>query len=100
VSLPAGTREHRVLVLDEAGERVAGWVPLAALWTPSGFRSPARRDLRAVVRVEPNAGLDRVYVALDRSDAPFATLAGDGRATVIDVDRLRLRVMGMFSDAG
>jgi CBS domain containing-hemolysin-like protein len=100
VTLPAGTREHRVRVLDEAGERVAGWVPLAALWTRGGFRAPARRDLRAVARVEPGAGLDRVYVALDRSDAPFAMVLAEGRPTVIDVDRLRLRVMGMFSDGG
>lgn len=100
VSLPAGTREHRVLVLDESGERVVGWVPLAALWTATGFRPAARRDLRAVARVEPGAGLDRVYVALDRSDAPFATLVAGDRPTVIDVDRLRLRVMGMFSNSG
>jgi len=100
VRLPAGTREHRVLVLDESGRRVAGWVPLAALWTPEGFRPPARRDLRPVVRVEPTSGLDRVYLALDRSEAPFATLVGEGPAAVIDVDRLRLRVMGMFTDSG
>ena len=100
VRLPTGTREHRVLVLDEAGERVAGWAPLAALWTPDGFRPAARRDLRAVARVEASAGLDRVYAALDRSDAPFAALTVDGRTAVIDVDRLRLRVMGMFSDGG
>jgi CBS domain containing-hemolysin-like protein len=100
VRLPPGTREHRVLVLDETGERVAGWSPLAALWTPAGFRPAARRDLRPVARVEASAGLDRVYAALDRSDAPFAALTVDGRAAVIDVDRLRLRVMGMFSDGG
>ena len=100
VDLPEGTREHRVLVLDETGERVAGWVPLAALWTAGGFRPAARRDLRPVARVEPGAGLDRVYVALDRSDAPFAALNWSGRPAAIDVDRLRLRVMGMFADSG
>jgi len=99
VVLPAGCRVHRVLVLDEAGRRVAGWVPLAALWTAGGFRAPTRRDLQPVARVEPGTSLDRVYAALDRSGAPFAALAEEGPLRVLDSNRLRQRVMGTFTEA-
>ena len=80
VELPAGSLDHRVLVLDEAGRRIAGWVPLAALWSGGSFRGPSRRDLLAVARVEAGTSLDRVYTALDRSGAPFAAVAGPERA--------------------
>ncbi len=99
VTMPAGTREHRALVLDEAGLRVVGWVPLAVLWVGGTFRAPTRRDLRPVARVEPSTSLDRVYTALDRSSAPFATLSEDGPVRVLVSSRLRERVMGTFSEA-
>ena len=44
-----------------------------------------------VATTEATTGLDRVYVRLDHSRAPFAVLA-DGR--VLDADRLRQAVMG------
>jgi CBS domain containing-hemolysin-like protein len=95
VDLPEGTREHRVLVLDEAGERILGWTALATLWEVGGFRAPARRDLLPIARVDPEASLDSVYLALDRIGAPFAGLTtGDGLA-VLDSNRLRRRVMGL-----
>lgn len=93
VQLPAGSREHLALVLDESGSRVAGWLPLAALLEGGRFRAPLRRELRPVARVEPGTGLDRVYAALDRSGTPFAALVEDGPARVVDSSRLRQRLM-------
>ncbi|MHC5210240.1 MAG: DUF21 domain-containing protein [Planctomycetota bacterium] len=97
VSIPEQAREHRVLILDEAGQRILGWTPLAALWESSGFRAPTRRDLRPIARVEPDASLDSVYLSLDRTGAPFAGLTRGDRLTVLDGNRLRRRVMGTFS---
>jgi hypothetical protein len=94
LSLPPGTREHRVLVLDEAGQRILGWTPMAALWEPGGFRPPAGRDLRPIARVEPEASLDSVYLALDRTGAPFASLSRGDPLAVLDGNLLRRRVMG------
>lgn len=94
VELPPGSRDHRVLVLDEAGRVPLGWVPLARLWTPGGFRAARRDELQPVVRVEGAAGLDRVYVHLDRSGAPFAVVEAAGELRVLDATGLRQRVMG------
>jgi hypothetical protein len=93
VAVPAGSREHLVLVLDEAGGRIAGWLPLAQLFEAGRFRAPVRRELQAVARVEPGTGLDRVYAALDRSGTPFAALVEDGPLRVVDSSRLRQRLM-------
>lgn len=99
ISLPQGTREHQVVVLDEVGERVVGWVPMATLWEDGGFRAPVPRDLRPVAHVEAATSLDRVYSALDRSGAPFAALLGDGGPRVLDSGHLRRRVMGTFGES-
>jgi CBS domain containing-hemolysin-like protein len=97
VAMPDKAREHRVVVLDEAGQRIVGWTPLAALWEPGGFRPPARRDLRPIARVEPDASLDSVYMALDRTGAPFAGLTQCDQLKVLDGNLLRRRVMGTFA---
>lgn len=89
VDAPPGTREHRALVLDETGERVAGWVPLAVLAVPGGFRPPTRRDLHPVVTLDAATELDRVYLALDRSNAPYALIAGPDGPRAIDSHQLR-----------
>jgi len=94
VHLPPGSREHLVLVLDESGGRVAGWLPLAALLEEGRFRAPQRRELRPVARVEPATSLDRVYAVLDRSATPFAALVEDGPVRVVDIGRLRRHLMG------
>lgn len=94
VDLPAGSRDHRVLVLDGRGRVALGWVPLARLWTPEGFRAARRDELQPVVRVEGAAGLDRVYVHLDRSGAPFAVVGSGAELRVLDASWLRQRVMG------
>jgi CBS domain containing-hemolysin-like protein len=96
VTLPKGGREHRVLVLDEGGQRIVGWVPLASLWESGGFRPPARRELQPIARVDPDASLDSVYLALDRTGAPFAGLTRGDRLRVLDGNLLRQRVMGTF----
>lgn len=95
---PPGCREGRVLVLDPDGMRCVGWVPMAQLATPEGFRAASRSELRPVSVVPPGLGLDAVYVSLDRTGSPFAVVRrGDGLA-VLDADRLRQRVMGRFAD--
>jgi CBS domain containing-hemolysin-like protein len=99
ITLPSGTREHQIVVLDAEGRSVAGWVPMATLWEGRGFRAPAPRDLRPVARVEAGASLDRVYSTLDRTGAPFAALVGDGETRVLDSDQLRQRVMGTFEES-
>lgn len=91
VQFPEGCRDHRVLVLEAGSPRIVGWTPLAALWSEHGFRAPERPDLRPVASVEATTGLDRVYVRLDHSRAPFAVLP-DGR--VLDADLLRQAVIG------
>jgi hypothetical protein len=91
VRLPTGSREHRCLVLDPAGERVLGWTALSVLWQPEGFRAPRRNELQPVVRVDASTGLDRAYVDLDSKRAPFAVLP-DRR--VLDANLLRQAVMG------
>jgi CBS domain containing-hemolysin-like protein len=93
VQVPEGSREYLVLVLDEAGGRVAGWMALAGLYEAGRFRAPVRRELQPVARVEPGTGLDRVYAALDRSGTPFAALVEDGPLRVVDSARLRQRLM-------
>jgi Cyclin M transmembrane N-terminal domain len=93
VQVPGGSREYLVLVLDEAGGRVAGWMPLAGLYEAGRFRAPVKRELQPVARVEPGTGLDRVYAALDRSGTPFAALVEDGPLRVVDSARLRQRLM-------
>jgi len=94
VELPAGCREHRVLVLDEGGGRVAGWVPLAALASGTGFRAPLLGELRPVARLAPDTSLDRVYLTLDRTGTPFAAVGDLAPLRVVDGRRLRQRVMG------
>lgn len=94
VVLPDGCRDHRVLVLSEDGEAVAGWMPLAALWSAQGMRQPLAAELSSITVVEPAMSLDRVYVSLDRSGSPFAVLRSPEGLAVLDVNRLRQRVMG------
>jgi len=99
VDLPDGCRDHRVLVLAEDGESVAGWMPLAALWSPEGMRRPRSAELNSITVVESAMTLDRVYVSLDRSGAPFAVLRRADGLAVLDVNRLRQRVMGILDVA-
>ncbi len=94
VELPPGCREHRVLVLEADGSRVAGWVPLAALATGAGFREPLRAELRPIARLAPETSLDHVYLTLDRTGTPFAAVGDSVPLRVVDGRRLRQRVMG------
>ncbi len=94
VRMPAGHREHRVLIVEGVDARVVGWMPLAEL---VDGRVPERRDLRPVARVGRGARLDRVYASLDEAAAAFAVLP-DGR--VIAAHRLRQRIMGTFHGEG
>ena len=94
VNLPEGCRDHRALVLAEDGRSVKGWVALATLWTGTGMRAPGLGDLGKVTVVEPTMTLDRVYVHLDQSGAPFAVLRRTDGLAVLDVNRLRQRIMG------
>ncbi len=97
LSLPADIREHRVLVLDTDGRQVLGWMPLAALWQPDGFRAPRRSELRPVARVEASTSLDRAYVHIDRMAAPFAVLPD---LRILDANVLRQEVMGTLGGEG
>jgi putative hemolysin len=95
VALPPDCREHRVLVLEEDGQRVAGWMPLAALASGTGFRAALRSELRPVARIAPETSLDRVYLTLDRTGTPFAAVGERAPLRVVDGRRLRQRVMGV-----
>ncbi|RKY22257.1 MAG: hypothetical protein DRQ55_01625 [Planctomycetota bacterium] len=100
LDLPPGCRAARVLVLDASGQRCAGWVPMASLWTPDGFRAPARAELRPVMQVSESTSLDAVYLGLDQSSSPFAVVRRPDGLSVLDADHMRQRVMGRFeSDA-
>lgn len=94
LELPPGCRDHRVLVLAADGGSVVGWVALAALWSAQGIREPRPAELGQVTVVEPAMTLDRVYINLDRSGAPFAVLRRPDGLAVLDVNRLRQRIMG------
>lgn len=97
VEMPPGHRDQRVLVQDLDGH-VAGWVPLAQLRDGGGLRSPRRDELQRVTHVESTMRLDRVYIALDGSQSPFAVVTEAGRVVgVVDTNRLRERVMGTFA---
>lgn len=99
LDVPPGHRDQRVLVLEADGG-VMGWVPMAMLRERDGFRPPRRDEVRRVTHVEASLRLDRVYVALDRSQSPFAVVMDSGRVLgVIEANRLRERVIGTFSDA-
>jgi CBS domain containing-hemolysin-like protein len=98
VTLPQGTNEHQIVVLDRDGANVVGWVPMATLWEGRGFRPPESRDVRPVARVDASTSLDRVYSTLDRTGAPFAALVGAGEPRVLDSNHLRRRVMGTFEE--
>ncbi|GJM20437.1 MAG: hypothetical protein DHS20C15_03520 [Planctomycetota bacterium] len=96
VLLPTGCRDQRVLVLDATGSQLVGWIPLARLVDGNGFRAPRRDELHGFQLVDPQTGLDRVYLTLQRESQPFAALRGTSRLSVIDAARLRQRVMGTF----
>lgn len=99
VVLPAGRRDHRALVLDAEGRSVVGWLPLARLRRMEGWRAPRLEELRRVPQVDGALGLDRLYVILDGSGAPFAVVSdAEGVRGVVDATGLRQRVMGTFSD--
>lgn len=100
VELPTGCRDHRVLVLDAGGTQLVGWVPLARLVEGRGFRACRRADLHELPFVDPQTGLDRVYLSLQRESQPFAALRGAEGPRVIDAARLRQRVMGTFGQPG
>ncbi|MFT7465059.1 MAG: CBS domain containing-hemolysin-like protein [Pseudohongiellaceae bacterium] len=92
--MPENCRDHRALVLAADGRSVVGWAPLAALWSPQGPREPKISELSKVTVVEPATTLDRVYINLDRSGAQFAVLHRSDGLAVLDVSRLRQRIMG------
>ncbi len=94
VDLPEGCRDHRALVLAEDGRSVKGWVALAALTSGAGMGAPDPASLGKVTVVEPTMTLDRVYIHLDRSGAPFAVLRRPDGLAVLDVNSLRQRIMG------
>jgi len=100
VELPTGCRDHRVLVQDPAGTHLVGWVPLARLVDGRDFRACRRGDLQELPFVDPQTGLDRVYLSLQRESQPFAALRGPAGLRVIDAARLRQRVMGTFGQPG
>ncbi len=94
VEAPPGTRDQRVLVLDSGGDAVVGWVPMARLCTGQGFRAARRRETQPVLHVDGDVGLDVVYRRLDRLATSFAVVAREGGVGVVDVHRLRRRLMG------
>lgn len=92
--VPDEGHEYRALVLDAPGERVVGWLPIAELFDGRVRRPPSRRACRPIVRVGPDTTLEEAYAALDQTRSPFAVLADPPAARVVDVEELRLRLLG------
>ncbi len=100
VTVPPGSRDPRVLVLDSSGRQPLGWVILATLWTPSGFRQVSPREIQPVLQVSEASRLDEVYLQLDRMETPFAWVRrANGELGVLDANHLRGRVMGTTSES-